>query len=194
MSVTESVSCASVLRLALQGVTEVLRDGYVQVPDLNELPVELRGEAASFVTLESGGRLRGCIGSLHPRRALGEDIKINAAHAALHDPRFRPLTSDEPIRIIVSVLSPLQELDFADEQALAAQLRPGVDGVLLCVGLHQGTFLPAVWDSLPEPERFLAQLKRKAGLEQDYWSENVRVWRYTTRVCAEQCERSLASR
>jgi len=194
MSATESLDCAYVLQLARQGVREALSEGDAQVPDTEALPVELQEEGACFVTLESGGQLRGCIGSLYPRRMLGADIKVNACHAALHDPRFQPLPADEPVRIIVSVLSPLQELYFADEHALVAQLRPNVDGVLLCVGVHQGTFLPSVWDSLPEPEHFLAQLKRKAGLAEDYWSESLRAWRYTTQVCAEQCERSLLHR
>ena len=136
--------------------------------------------AATFVTLQKGGQLRGCIGSLQPHRALRDDVRANAEAAAFRDPRFEPLSFHElrQIEVEVSLLSPLQPLAFATQQALLDQLRPGVDGLVLEHGQHRGTFLPQVWESLPQPEAFLRELKRKAGLAPDFWDPAVRVSRY----------------
>lgn len=136
--------------------------------------------AATFVTLRTGKDLRGCIGSLDPRRPLGLDVASNARAAAFSDPRFAPLAASEfvAIRIEVSVLSPRTPIEAADESDAAARLRPGVDGVYLeCEG-RAATFLPQVWESLPEPGQFLGQLKAKAGLAPDHWSEDFRAWRF----------------
>ena len=117
-------------------------------------------------TLTQDGRLRGCIGSLEAQRPLGEDVRHNARAAALSDPRFPPLTRAEVAgtRIEVSLLSTPKPLAFADHADLIAQLRPGEDGLILECGGARGTFLPQVWESLPDPEQFVAELKRKAGL------------------------------
>jgi AmmeMemoRadiSam system protein A len=141
----------------------------------------LHEPGASFVTLYTGERLRGCIGTLRAHRALGEDIRANAVAAAFRDPRFAPLAREElpEVRIEVSVLSPLEPLAFADEQDLLRQLRPGVDGLVLEYGHHSGTFLPQVWEGLREPQEFLAHLKYKAGLPPDFWDEGVKAWRYS---------------
>lgn len=138
-------------------------------------------ERACFVTLELDGRLRGCIGSLLPCRPLIEDLRANARAAAVEDPRFPPLAREEAsrVRIEVSLLSPLEEIEFADETELAAALRPGVDGACLEHDGRRGAFLPQVWESLPEPPAFVAQLKRKAGLPLDFWSSRIRAWRFT---------------
>jgi uncharacterized protein len=135
---------------------------------------------ASFVTLKHNGQLRGCIGSLQAHQSLLDDVRHNAEAAAFHDPRFSPLRADEyiQIQIEVSVLSPLTPLGAQDETSAIDQLRPGVDGVVLQCGNHRGTFLPQVWESLPEPKRFLAELKRKAGLAPEFWSDDVRLYRY----------------
>ncbi|HDL77837.1 MAG TPA: AmmeMemoRadiSam system protein A, partial [Lentisphaerae bacterium] len=97
------------------------------------------------------------------------------------DPRFPPLTASElpELDLHISILSPLQPMSFSSETELLRQLRPGVDGILLADGVHQGTFLPSVWESLPDPELFLKHLKMKAGLPPDYWSDTIRAWRYT---------------
>lgn len=135
---------------------------------------------ASFVTLQLEGRLRGCIGSLAPRRALGEDVAENALAAALRDPRFSPLTVGEWRRcaLEVSVLSPAKPLRFADEAELLARLRPGEDGVILEHEDRRGTFLPQVWESLPDKRAFLAELVRKAGLPAETRLARCRFWRY----------------
>ena len=145
----------------------------------------LDAPGASFVTLTSGrapgGALRGCIGSLGARRPLREDVEANAVAAALHDPRFAPLTArelDETV-VEVSVLSAPTVLPAADEAELLARLRPGVDGVVLSACGRRATFLPQVWEQLPDPADFLARLRRKAGLPADYWGRDVVVETYT---------------
>lgn len=136
---------------------------------------------ASFVTLKYQGQLRGCIGSLEARRALVDDVKHNARSAAFLDPRFRPLSLREfdDIKVEVSLLSVPEPMAFRNEADLLAQLRPEVDGLILEHDGHRGTFLPQVWESLPAPREFFAHLKNKAGLPMDFWSDDVRVSRYT---------------
>lgn len=136
---------------------------------------------ASFVTLKSEGELRGCIGSLHAHRPLGEDVRANAGAAAFDDPRFPPLAVHEyaSLEVEVSVLSPSTPIVVASEAELHAQLRPGTDGLTLQWGRRRGTFLPQVWESLPDPRDFIAQLKRKAGLPPDFWSSDLEITRYT---------------
>jgi len=136
---------------------------------------------ATFVTLTQNGELRGCIGSLEAHRPLLDDVQANARAAAFRDTRFAPLTEDEfdRTRVEVSLLSAVQPLTFRDEQDALAQLRPGVDGVLLEYGHHRGTFLPQVWEQLPRKEDFMAHLKYKAGLPPDFWAEGVKLSRYT---------------
>jgi len=141
----------------------------------------LQAPGACFVTLTQRGELRGCIGSLEARRSLQEDVKANAVAAALHDMRFAPLRLAElaDTDIEVSVLSPMQPIHFDGEADALAQLRPGVDGVVFTHGAHRSTFLPQVWDQLPTAGEFMAHLKRKAGLPADFWSDGVRLQRYT---------------
>jgi AmmeMemoRadiSam system protein A len=135
---------------------------------------------ATFVTLKLGGELRGCIGSLKPLRPLGVDVRENAVAAAFRDPRFPPLAAVEfeATSIEVSLLSASEPFDVAGEDDLVARLRPGVDGLILECGLHRATFLPQVWDALAEPRAFVAALKRKAGLPEDFWSPRMNVARY----------------
>jgi len=137
-------------------------------------------QRASFVTLTMSGRLRGCIGSLQAHRRLLDDVKANAQAAAFRDPRFRPLTATEytETAIEISLLSPLSPMEVQGEQDALSQLRPGVDGIVLQCGQNRGTFLPQVWESLPDPRHFLGELKRKAGLTPEFWSDDVRLFRY----------------
>lgn len=141
----------------------------------------LAAPGAVFVTLKLDGELRGCIGSLEARRPLGEDVAQNARAAAYRDPRFPPVDRDERRRleIEVSLLSPAEPLAARTEEEAVRILRPGVDGVVLEFGELRSTFLPQVWESLPEPREFLGELKRKAGLPRDFWDPQVRVSRYT---------------
>jgi AmmeMemoRadiSam system protein A len=150
---------------------------------LDTLPPSLAAARASFVTINTtGGQLRGCIGSLEAYRPLAEDVSQNAWAAAFRDPRFPPLQREEldGLDIHISVLSEAEPLAFDSERQLLGYVRPGVDGLILEDNAARGTFLPSVWDSLPDPAQFLAHLKLKAGLPADYWSDSLRVWRYTT--------------
>lgn len=135
---------------------------------------------AVFVTLTEAGRLRGCIGSLEAHRPLGVDLEHNARAAAFSDPRFPPLSREElpRVRVEVSVLTPASPVFFADEADALAQLRPGVDGVILEHGWHRATFLPQVWEQLPEPRQFMSHLKQKAGLSSGFWAKDVSLSRY----------------
>lgn len=135
---------------------------------------------ASFVTLTQQGDLRGCIGSLEAHRPLGLDVRENALAAAFRDPRFAPLAVEEfeHTRVEVSLLTPAMAISFRDEADFLAQLRPGVDGIVFQYGRHRSTFLPQVWESLPEPQQFMQQLKRKAGLPPNFWHETVSIARY----------------
>ncbi|MBE0612603.1 MAG: AmmeMemoRadiSam system protein B [Burkholderiales bacterium] len=147
------------------------------------LPDELwlKPARASFVTLTQQGDLRGCIGSLEAWRPLGEDVSHNARAAALSDPRFAPLAREElaETRVEVSILATPKLLAFADHADLIAQLRPGEDGLILECGGARGTFLPQVWESLPDPEQFVAELKRKAGLAPGVSTAKCRIQRYS---------------
>jgi len=131
----------------------------------------LQAPAGVFVTLKMDGRLRGCIGTLSGDEPLVQGVCTYAEHAALHDPRFAPLTAAELDRttIEVSALTPPQPLAYTDVNDLLARLRPGVDGVILRKGISSATFLPQVWEQLPRPEDFLSQLCLKAGLAADEW-------------------------
>ncbi|MDO9225893.1 MAG: AmmeMemoRadiSam system protein A [Pseudomonadota bacterium] len=143
-------------------------------------PTWLDETGAVFVTLTEAGRLRGCIGSLTAHRSLGADLEHNARAAAFRDPRFPALSQAElaRVRVEVSVLTPATTMTFMDEADALAQLRPGVDGVILEYGHHRSTFLPQVWEQLPDPRLFMSQLKQKAGLSGDFWDKDVRLSRY----------------
>jgi MEMO1 family protein len=150
------------------------------------VPAELwlKMPRATFVTLKKDGDLRGCIGTLEARRPLAEDVMANARAAAFKDPRFAPLVRAEfdAINIEVSLLSPPKRLLFDDHVGLIRQLRPGEDGIILeygdeAAGRH-ATFLPQVWESLPDPEQFIAQLKHKAGIAAGVPTARCKVWRY----------------
>jgi len=138
---------------------------------------------ATFVTLTKNGELRGCIGSLQAHRPLDQDVRANAASAAFRDPRFRPLTVEElpQIRVEVSLLTAPVPMRFTDEADALRQLRPHIDGVIFATAGRRSTFLPQVWEQLPEPRQFMAHLKQKAGLPADYWSPDVELQRYEVR-------------
>ncbi len=141
----------------------------------------LHAPGASFVTLNQHGELRGCIGSLQAHRPLFADIQTNAIGAALHDPRFAPLTLRELdiTTVEVSVLSAMQPLRFESESHALAQLRAGMDGLVFEFGRYRSTFLPQVWEQLPDAAEFMAHLKHKAGLAPNFWAPEVRLQRYT---------------
>jgi len=173
---------ALLTRLARQSIAYGLDHGRPMPVAAGVYEGPLAEPGAAFVTLKRGGQLRGCIGSLEPRRLLAEDVARNAFAAAFEDPRFPPLGRQElaDLEIHLSVLSPATPMQFRSQEDLVAQLRPGVDGLVMIEGMRRGTFLPSVWEQLPDPWQFLDHLKQKAGLPSGYWSPTLRVERYTT--------------
>jgi len=153
----------------------------------------LTEHGACFVTLTQFGELRGCIGSLQARQPLLADVKSNAVSAALRDPRFTPLRVEELdiTEIEISLLSATQAMVVRDEADALAQLRPNVDGIVFEYGSYRSTFLPQVWENLAHPRDFLAMLRRKAGLPDDFWAEGVKLSRYSVTKWSES-EKLLA--
>ncbi|MDP3009208.1 MAG: AmmeMemoRadiSam system protein A [Methylococcales bacterium] len=172
------------LILAKNSIQHGLMTGKPLSVDVADFPVELTVLRATFVTLEKNGQLRGCIGMLTAVRPLVEDIAENAFSAAFNDPRFPPLAADEldELEIHLSLLTPAEPMEFRSEQDLLSQLQPNIDGLILQEGFRRGTFLPSVWEQLPEPEQFLRHLKQKAGLPPDYWSDSIKVSRYHAEI------------
>lgn len=170
----------TLLELARTSIQQGLHGDVLRI-QVADYAFELQTHRASFVTLHLDRELRGCIGSLEARRPLVLDVAENAQAAAFHDPRFAALTRSEfeRIEIHLSILSAPEPLQFASEAELLAQLRPGIDGLILEERVCRSTFLPAVWESLPQPREFLRQLKRKAGLPADFWSDRLTIQRYT---------------
>lgn len=155
--------------------------------DCGEVPGSLAYTAATFTTLRFQDRLRGCCGTLEAVRPLCEDVAHSAFRAAFRDPRFDPVDRHEleAIRLEVSVLSQPESIRFSDEADLLSQLMPGLDGLIIVADGRRETFLPTVWEMLPDRQRFLAALKTKCGLAADYWSERLEFQRYRTTSCAE---------
>ncbi|MCP5228906.1 AmmeMemoRadiSam system protein A [Accumulibacter sp.] len=152
-------------------------------PDPVTPPPELAEPGASFVTLTQNGRLRGCIGSLEAQRPLATDVAENAFAAAFRDPRFPPLSQEElaRTRVEVSLLTPAKPFPVSGEEDALARLQPGIDGLILSFGRRRATFLPQVWESLPDPRQFMRELKLKAGLSADFWDPAVTLARYGVR-------------
>jgi AmmeMemoRadiSam system protein A len=140
----------------------------------------LHQPGATFVTLTRRGELRGCIGSVEAYRPLDQDVRENARAAAFRDPRFAPLSAGElaATRVEVSLLTHPEPIRFANEEDAVRQLRQGIDGVILESGRHRGTFLPQMWERLSDPWQFMSELKRKTGLAEDFWSKDLRLYRY----------------
>jgi AmmeMemoRadiSam system protein A len=139
--------------------------------DLDSLPPPLRRPAACFVTINKAGVLRGCTGALVAEKPLALEVVRVAAQTATSDPRFGPVASDEveALEVELSILTQPRPLSFSDPADLAKQIRPGVDGVTLYQGWRRATFLPQVWQRIPEPEDFLGMLCRKMGLTSTAW-------------------------
>jgi len=133
----------------------------------------LQAKSGTFVTLKSNHQLRGCIGSLTASVSIVDGVRENALNAAFHDPRFPPLKKKEldSVHIEVSVLTDPISLDYIDADDLLDKLKPGIDGVIIKKGYASATFLPQVWEQLPQPEPFLSHLCMKAGLPADQWRE-----------------------
>ncbi|MEP0806667.1 MAG: AmmeMemoRadiSam system protein A [Chloroflexota bacterium] len=161
----------TLLRLAREAMEHAVRGEKLPPLDLSSLSPTLREPGASFVTLTIGGQLRGCIGALEAYQPLAEDVREHAIAAALQDPRFPPVREDElsKIQVEVSRLTRPLPLDYKDASDLLSKLRPGVDGVVLRDGFRRATFLPQVWEKIPNPAEFLDNLCYKMGASPDLW-------------------------
>lgn len=176
------------LGLARRAVERGLATGALPAPELAGSPAEVLVSGACFVTLTTADDgLRGCRGMLEPRRALAEDVWHNAWASAFDDPRFAPVMATEfdRLRVEISVLGPMEPLAAGSEQELHAALVPGRDGVVLAWRGRRATFLPQVWDDLPQPREFLAELKLKAGLPARFWAADMQVHRYRVQKLCE---------
>ncbi|MDR9501324.1 MAG: AmmeMemoRadiSam system protein A [Desulfurivibrionaceae bacterium] len=177
------------VRLARQTITSLLGMAPENELDPADLSAPLFQEKRGvFVTLHKNGELRGCIGSLIGSESLVESVRHQAENAAFHDPRFPRLQAEElaDIQVEISILTAPAPLSFTDPAELVAKLRPHIDGVILSSDGHQATFLPQVWDQLPEPEDFLGHLAMKAGLPQEGWQhQGVEISTYQVQHFAE---------
>ncbi len=162
--------CNYLLRLARESLEAVVKTGSLS-PLPTNLPENLQREGASFVTLIHKGELRGCIGVIEPIRSLAEDVRENTMGAAFYDPRFSKVQPHEleGMAIEIAILSSLKRIEYQGETELIEALKPMVDGVLIREEGKRATFLPKVWEKIPEPSLFLGLLCRKMGVPEDHW-------------------------
>ncbi|MDG9670375.1 AmmeMemoRadiSam system protein A [Hahella sp. CR1] len=168
--------------VASLSIEQGLISGERRIFDLSGYSDTLCQPAATFVTVLKQGELRGCIGVLEAVRPLVQDVSHNAFSAAFEDPRFTALKPDEwPLCALhISVLTQPQLLPVTSEQDLAGKLKVGEDGLILSWRGRRATFLPSVWEQLPNPEDFIGQLKRKAGLDREFWDKDMKAEIYQT--------------
>lgn len=161
----------TLLRLAREALQQGVAGQTMPVLNLQNLPPALRATGASFITLTIAGELRGCIGALEPYQPLAEDVREHAVAAALEDPRFPPVSREEVgrIKIEISRLTLPQDLEYTDAEDLLGKLHPHADGVILRDGMRRATFLPQVWEKIPDKEQFLDNLCYKMGAAPDTW-------------------------
>lgn len=161
------------LNLARSGIATELMVEY-ETPRPIELSDSLRAPCGCFVTLHKVGILRGCIGTIEARRSLVDGVKENALNAAFKDPRFPPLEATElpDVNIEISVLSVPKLMPYDGGDDLLEKLNPGVHGVIISKNWHSATFLPQVWQQLPQKRAFLEHLCLKAGLERNCWNKS----------------------
>jgi AmmeMemoRadiSam system protein A len=161
----------TLLRMAREAMETAVRGERLPPLQTEALTPSLREQGASFVTLTMRGQLRGCIGALEARQPLAEDVREHAVAAALEDPRFPPVREEElsRIQIEISRLTPPILLEYKDANDLLTKLHPHVDGVILRDGFHCATFLPQVWEKIPDPSEFLDNLCYKMGARGDLW-------------------------
>ena len=172
---------ALLLKLAREAIDAAVNDRPLPPLDLGQLPPALSEPGASFVTLTEDGELRGCIGALEAYQPLAEDVREHAVAAAQEDFRFYPLRPKEVpfINIEISRLTQPQPLEYASADELVRRLRPGIDGVILRDGMRRATYLPQVWEKLPDPADFLSHLCAKMGASENAWRRKpLMVWTY----------------
>jgi AmmeMemoRadiSam system protein A len=169
------------LKLARQALERGVRREPLAPLDPQALTPHLRETGSSFVTLTRKGDLRGCIGALEAYQSLAEDVREHAVAAALQDFRFPPVVPDElpDIEIEISRLTPMQALEYTDPEELPKRIQINVDGVVLRDGIRRATFLPQVWEKIPDAALFLSHLCQKMGAPPDLWRrKKLDVWTY----------------
>jgi AmmeMemoRadiSam system protein A len=179
----------ALLKAAREAIRDALQKKKGNDREREAISPRFSEKRGTFVTLTIDGHLRGCIGHLTPQKSLIEGVKMNAIQAAFQDPRFKPLSGDELDRVSVevSILTEPRPLLYSDGADLKNKLRPGTDGVLIKKGYRQGTFLPQVWEQLPDTESFLTHLCMKAGLDGDAWKhEKLQVLIYQVQAFEEE--------
>jgi len=161
------------LDLARKTIEQALFDETGNIKQDAKWPALFDEKRGTFVTLTIGGNLRGCIGHIEPHESLVEGIRVNAVNAAFRDPRFRPLTKAEfkRVAIEISILTDPKPLTYSGGDDLLKKIRPGVDGLIIKKGFQQATFLPQVWEQLPDKQEFLRHLCMKAGLGPNEWQK-----------------------
>jgi AmmeMemoRadiSam system protein A len=159
------------LSMARQALVDGVEGKTLEPLTLNELPKSLVDQGATFVTLTKRGALRGCVGALEAYQPLAEDVREHAVAAALQDYRFPPVSPDEvpELKIEISRLTTPEGLEYQGADNLLGQLRPGIDGVILRDGFRRATFLPQVWDKIPDPAEFMNHLCQKMGVDANSW-------------------------
>ena len=159
------------LTMARQALVEGVDGKTLDPLKLNELPKSLTDQGATFVTLTKRGALRGCVGALEAHQPLAEDVREHAVAAALQDYRFPQVSPDEvpELKIEISRLTTPQELEYGGADDLLKLLRPGIDGVILRDGFRRATFLPQVWEKIPDPAEFISHLCQKMGVDENTW-------------------------
>jgi len=171
----------TLLKIAREAITATAEHQPLPKIDLQALPPALREERTCFVTLTLHGHLRGCIGGLEAREPLALDVQEHAIGAATYDPRFDPVTPDEAknLHIEISVLTTPEPVIYQSPDELLKILRPHIDGVMLKQGIRRATFLPQVWEKIPDPQIFLEMLSEKMGARHDAWrSPTTQTFRY----------------
>jgi len=186
----------ALLALGRESIGRGVAEGRLPIWPEGRVDGSLSVKRASFTTLKIDGALRGCCGTLHASRSVAADVWHNAWASAFADPRFPPLRRSEYafLELQVSVLSPLEPMPVKSESELLAALRPDVDGLVLELGAERATFLPAVWEQLPEPDLFLRHLKQKAGWAPGFWSSRIRAYRYTSESFGDELRPRLSDR
>ncbi|OUS24974.1 hypothetical protein A9Q98_12945 [Thalassotalea sp. 42_200_T64] len=184
-----ALSCIELTRveqqLAIDMVWLVLRESIKEqqlvMPAVPDCAV-LQQQAGCFITLYVDDELRGCIGTSVAEKPLWQNICNHSYNSAFKDYRFDSLQFSElkQLSFQISILSACSSIDNLGEQALVSELKPGVDGLVIEYQQHNALFLPSVWDALPKPEVFVAKLKVKAGLAEDYWHQDMKLYRFQT--------------
>ncbi|MBU0656488.1 MAG: AmmeMemoRadiSam system protein A [Gammaproteobacteria bacterium] len=180
MSYTESER-QQLLYIARESIRSGLTEGRPLEIVQEKLSESLQEKRATFVTLNEDGKLRGCVGTITPCLSLAQDVAQRAYSAAFGDPRFPRVQPDEVDSLVIgiAVLTPLEAIHFANEAELLEQIQPNIDGLILHAGsTHRGLFLPNAWETLPDKQQLLQQLKLRAGLPKDYWSDELKVSRF----------------